>query len=144
VLLHEGTSISWKYYKQTLIGTSTNHFESIALYEAAQEYAWLCRVINHIQVSCGIEPIGSPTIIYEDNVVCIAQMQSGYVKIMLLSILHINFSTHMNFKLMERLVSCKLSHVIIWLICSLSPCHTAHFLNVLLVLLCVNLEIYKI
>jgi hypothetical protein len=37
-------------------------------------------VINHIQVSCGIDPIGSPTIIYEDNVVCIAQIQSDYVK----------------------------------------------------------------
>jgi hypothetical protein len=37
-------------------------------------------VINHIQVLCGIEPIGSPTTIYEDNAVCIAQMQSGYVK----------------------------------------------------------------
>jgi hypothetical protein len=37
-------------------------------------------VINYIQVSCGIEPIGSPTIIYEDNATCIAQMQSGYVK----------------------------------------------------------------
>jgi hypothetical protein len=37
-------------------------------------------VINHIQVLCGIEPIRSPTIIYEDNVACITQMQSGYVK----------------------------------------------------------------
>jgi hypothetical protein len=37
-------------------------------------------VINHIQVSCGIEPIRSPTIIYADNVACIAQMQLGYVK----------------------------------------------------------------
>jgi hypothetical protein len=37
-------------------------------------------VINHTQVSCGIEPIGSPTIIYEDNVACVTQMQSGYVK----------------------------------------------------------------
>jgi hypothetical protein len=37
-------------------------------------------VINHIQVSCGIELIGSPTIIYEDNAACVAQMQSGYVK----------------------------------------------------------------
>jgi hypothetical protein len=36
-------------------------------------------VINHIQ-SCGIELIGSPIIIYEDNVACVAQMQSGYVK----------------------------------------------------------------
>jgi hypothetical protein len=37
-------------------------------------------VINHIQVSCGIGLIWSPTIIYEDNVACITQMQSGYVK----------------------------------------------------------------
>jgi hypothetical protein len=63
-----------------LIGTSTNHSEVIALYEAARECAWLRRVINHIQVSCGIELIGSPTIIYEDNAACIAQMHSGYVK----------------------------------------------------------------
>jgi hypothetical protein len=45
-----------------------------------RECAWLRRVINHIQVLCGIEPIGLPTIIYEDNVTCIAQIQSGYVK----------------------------------------------------------------
>jgi hypothetical protein len=37
-------------------------------------------VINHIQVSCGIGLIWSPTIIYEDNVACITQMKSGYVK----------------------------------------------------------------
>jgi hypothetical protein len=37
-------------------------------------------VINHIQVLCGIEPIGSPTIIYQDNAGCIALMQSGYMK----------------------------------------------------------------
>jgi hypothetical protein len=37
-------------------------------------------VISHIQVSCGIEPIGSSIIIYEDNAACIAQMQSDYVK----------------------------------------------------------------
>jgi hypothetical protein len=80
MFLHEGTTISWKSYKHTLIGTSTNHFEIIALYETARECAWFHRVINHIQVSCGIEPIGSPTIIYEDNAACVAQMQSGYVK----------------------------------------------------------------
>jgi hypothetical protein len=37
-------------------------------------------VINHIQILFGIESIVSLTIIYEDNVACIAQMQSGYVK----------------------------------------------------------------
>jgi hypothetical protein len=80
IFLHGGTTISWKSCEQTLIGTSANHSEIIALYEAARECAWLHRVINHIQVSCGIESIGSPTIVYEDNVSCVAQMQSSYVK----------------------------------------------------------------
>jgi hypothetical protein len=39
IFLHRGTPISWKSYKQTLIGMSTNHLEIIALYEAAYEYA---------------------------------------------------------------------------------------------------------
>jgi hypothetical protein len=80
MFLHGGMSISWKFCKHTLIGTSTKHSEIIALYEAARECAWLHRVIKHIQVSCGIEHIGSPTIIYEDNVTCVIQMQLGYVK----------------------------------------------------------------
>jgi hypothetical protein len=54
MFLYGGTTISCMYYKQTLIGTPTNHSEIIALYEAAREHAWLRRVINHIQVSCGI------------------------------------------------------------------------------------------
>jgi hypothetical protein len=32
--------------------------------------------IDHIQTSCGIGVTESPTIIYEDNVVCVAQMQT--------------------------------------------------------------------
>jgi hypothetical protein len=80
VFLHGGTAISWKSSKQTLVATSTNHSEIIALYEAARECAWLRRVINHIQQSCGLDPIGSPTIIYEDNAACVAQMQAGYIK----------------------------------------------------------------
>jgi hypothetical protein len=80
VFLHGGMTISWKSCKQTLIGISINRSEIIALHEAARECVWLRRVINHIQISCGTEPIGSPTIIYEDNTACIAQMQSGYVK----------------------------------------------------------------
>jgi hypothetical protein len=37
-------------------------------------------VINHIQISCGTEPIGSPTITYKDNAAYVTQMQLGYVK----------------------------------------------------------------
>jgi hypothetical protein len=37
IFLYGGTPISWMSYKQTLIGTSTNHSEIISLYEAAHE-----------------------------------------------------------------------------------------------------------
>ena len=71
VFLHGGTAISWKSLKQTLVATSTNHSEIIALYEASRECVRLRRMINHIQQSCCIGSIEAPTIIYEDNVACI-------------------------------------------------------------------------
>ena len=80
VFLHSGTAISWKSSKQTLVATSTNHSEIIALYEASRECVWLRRMINHIQQSCGIGHINEPTIIYEDNSACIAEMNMGYIK----------------------------------------------------------------
>jgi hypothetical protein len=74
VFLHGGTVISWKSVKQTLIATSTNHSEIIALYETSKECVWLHRVINHIETSCGICALKSPTIVYEDNAAYIVQM----------------------------------------------------------------------
>jgi hypothetical protein len=81
MFLHGGTTISWKSCKQTLVATSTNHSEIIVLYEASHRCAWLHRMIDHIHKSCGISAIESPTIIYEDNVACVAQIQIGYIKI---------------------------------------------------------------
>ena len=80
VFLHGGTIIFWKSSKQTLVATSTNHSEIITLYEASRECVWLCRMINHVHQSCSIGSMESPTIIYEDNVVCVTQMQTGYIK----------------------------------------------------------------
>jgi hypothetical protein len=37
-------------------------------------------MINHIQKSCGLNIADTPTIIYEDNAACVAQMYMGYVK----------------------------------------------------------------
>ena len=37
-------------------------------------------MINHIQKSCGLNVADTPTIIYEDNAACVAQMHMGYVK----------------------------------------------------------------
>jgi hypothetical protein len=80
VILHGGTSFSWKSTKQTLVATSTNHSEIIALYEASWECVWLRRMMNFVQGSSGIGSLESPTIIYEDNVACIVEMQTCYIK----------------------------------------------------------------
>jgi hypothetical protein len=76
MFLYRWTAISWKSAKHTLIAMSTNHSEIIILYEASRECALLHRVINHIQTSCGIGALESPTIIYEDNAACVTQMQT--------------------------------------------------------------------
>jgi hypothetical protein len=91
MFLHGGTSISWKSYKQTLVATSMNHSEIIALYDASRECGWLRRMIDHIQKSCGIGAIESSTIIYEDNTAYVAQMQTRYIKI--------NYTKHISLKL---------------------------------------------
>ncbi|KAJ9555653.1 hypothetical protein OSB04_010267 [Centaurea solstitialis] len=43
------TAISWRSRKQTLVATSTNHSELLALYEATRECVWLRAVIGHIR-----------------------------------------------------------------------------------------------
>ncbi|XP_056698491.1 secreted RxLR effector protein 161-like [Spinacia oleracea] len=76
-----GTAISWKSTKQTLTATSSNHAKLIALYEAGRECVWLRSMISNIQEGCGMNSVTeNPTIIYEDNTACIAQVTEGYIK----------------------------------------------------------------
>ena len=37
-------------------------------------------MIRHIQQTCGLNTVQTPTIIYEDNAACVAQVQSRHVK----------------------------------------------------------------
>ncbi|MCF7184014.1 hypothetical protein L3H42_10985, partial [Corynebacterium sp. MC-13] len=71
-----GTAISWRSMKQTIAATSSNHAEILAIHEASRECVWLRSVIKHIQESCGLS-FGKiiQTIIYEDNITCIAQLK---------------------------------------------------------------------
>ena len=66
---------------QTLVATSLNHAEIIALHEAVRECVWLRSIIKHIR---GTSELNSttyrPTCIYEDNAACIEQMKLGYIK----------------------------------------------------------------
>ena len=62
------------------MATSTNHSEIIALFEVAKECTWLRCITQHVQNACGINTVNSPTIIFEDNAACVAQIQMGNVK----------------------------------------------------------------
>ncbi|KAI3706445.1 hypothetical protein L6452_24194 [Arctium lappa] len=76
-----GTTISWRSRKQTIAATSSNHAEILAIHEASRECVWLRNVIQHIRGSCGIILDKElPTVLYEDNAACIAQLKEGYIK----------------------------------------------------------------
>ena len=71
-----GTAISWRLFKQTMVATSSNHSEIIAIHEASRECIWLRSMIQHIQESCGLPSIkDNPTTLFEDNDACIAQIK---------------------------------------------------------------------
>ncbi|XP_056864007.1 secreted RxLR effector protein 161-like [Raphanus sativus] len=74
------TAISWRSQKQTLVATSSNHAEIIALREASRECVWLRSISQHILSSSGINVNSKPTILYEENAACVAQTKEGYIK----------------------------------------------------------------
>ena len=81
VFNYNGTAISWRSVKNTMVATSSNHSEIIAIHEASRECIWLRSMIHHIQESCGLSSVkDKPTILFEDNVACIAQIKGGYIK----------------------------------------------------------------
>ena len=81
VFTYDVTTISWRFTKQTLVATSSNHSEILALHETSRECVWLRSVIYHIQNTCGFSlSTGVPTPIFEDNAACIAQVRGGYIK----------------------------------------------------------------
>ena len=81
VFNYNGTAISWRFFKQTMVATSANHSEILAIHEASRECICLKSMIQYIRESCGLFFIkGNPTILFEDNTACIAQITGGYIK----------------------------------------------------------------
>ncbi|XP_021839035.2 uncharacterized protein [Spinacia oleracea] len=64
-----------------LQATSSNHAEILAIHEASHECVWLRYVIQHIREDYGLSTgKEAPTVMYEDNTTCIAQLKDGYIK----------------------------------------------------------------
>ena len=81
VFNYNGTAISWRSVKQTMVATSTNHSEILTIHEASRECICLKSMIQYIRESCGLFFIKSdPKILFEDNAACIAQITGGYIK----------------------------------------------------------------
>ena len=63
------------------VATSSNHSKILAIHETSREYIWLRSMIQHIRESCGLSSMkGDPTILFEDNIACIAHITWGYIK----------------------------------------------------------------
>ena len=61
--------------------TSSDHAEIFVIHEASRECVWLRNMVQHIRESRGIvSNKDPPTILYEDNAACIAQLKEGYIK----------------------------------------------------------------
>ncbi|KAL0543958.1 hypothetical protein IC582_019068 [Cucumis melo] len=76
-----GTAISWRSVKQTMTATSSNHAEILAIHEASRECVWLRSMTHHIRETCGLSFSKIlPTILFEDNTACTAQIKGGYIK----------------------------------------------------------------
>ncbi|KAL0546737.1 hypothetical protein IC582_016650 [Cucumis melo] len=77
----EGIAISWRSIKQTMTTTSSNHVEILATHEASRECAWLRSMTHHIRETCSLSfSKNLPTILFEDNTACIAQIKGEYIK----------------------------------------------------------------
>ena len=76
VFNYNGTAISWRSIKQTMVATSSNHLEILAIHEASHECVWLRSMVQHIQETCGLPSIkGNATVLHEDIDACIAQIK---------------------------------------------------------------------
>ncbi|KAM2344545.1 hypothetical protein ACFXTH_008535 [Malus domestica] len=75
------TTISWRSTKQTLVVTSLNHAEILALHKASHKCFWLRAVMEHIRSTSGLTSVVDlSTMIFKDNAACIEQLKKGYIK----------------------------------------------------------------
>ena len=52
----------------------------MAIHEASREVVWLRSMTQHIRSDCGMTECKEPTVMFEDNAACIAQLKDGYIK----------------------------------------------------------------
>ena len=64
-----------------MMTTLSNHSEILVIHEASHECIWLRSMIQYIWEPCGLSSIKSdPTVLFENNIACIAQITGGHIK----------------------------------------------------------------
>jgi len=135
-----GAVISWK---QTLVATSSNHSEILALYEVGRECVWLWSMIQHIRATCVLSSIKDfLTLLYENNAACITQVKNSYIKGIESSIFHQKISARMSFRRLVTSKFNKFSPITILQICSLKHCQLQHLERLPITLEYVNSKIF--
>jgi len=144
VFTYGGTAILWRSQKQTLVATSSNHTEVIALHEASKECRWLRSILQHIQGASGLTIDKNPTILYEDNVACVTQMKEGYIKSDRTKHIPLSSShSHKNLKETKKWIFNIFVRVIMWQ--TSSQRHSLHQFSrsTYKILECVSFKIFK-
>ena len=67
VFICGGSAISWRSTKQSIVATSSNHAQIIAIHKASTECVWLRSMVHLIREKCGLKCDIVPTTLYEDN-----------------------------------------------------------------------------
>ena len=80
VFIKNNAPISWKSVKQSVTATSKNHAELLAFHEATRELVWLRTVDGLLMQRSGLGYDSKPMFLYEDNVACINQLGTGFIK----------------------------------------------------------------
>ena len=63
-----------------MVAISSNHAELLALYKASEECIWLRYVAQHIWWTCELFINEKPRVLYEDNLIDLAQLKKGFTK----------------------------------------------------------------
>lgn len=67
--------------KQIIVATSSNHADIIVIHGTSRECVWLRSMTQHILQLCSLSmQTMAPTIFYEENVACIAQLNGAFIK----------------------------------------------------------------
>jgi hypothetical protein len=117
VFVHGGTAFSWKSTKQTLVATSMNHSEIIALYEASRECVCLRRMMNLSKVQVGLVRWNHPLLSMRIMQPLFYRCKQVILKAILQSILLLSYFIPVSYRRVGKLIFCKQSYVITSLIC---------------------------